>query len=381
MANTFSDTDSVKPMFYVERYRDTSILALPRGIDLEVLWEAAGEGTVEVRQAVCSVHASARYPGAASAPVKVSPGMTGVAYTVTDGEAVLPDGFEERVWTAPELASFLGIASAGVSWRLGLTGTTLLIGLAAALVILLVLLLSQRAHRPGLPLWICFFVFCAAALEAEAAFWFFADAVGQRAMWKGVAALSLLAMYLLRRRKEKPAESLLAGVLPGLAAALAADILMCWSAVAGGAVYALSHVLLAVCFLRRAPMRAGRWVQWGLTSLATAALIAVGFVRSAGLMGWAVAAYAPFLLLMFYAAGRQSDRIRYAARFWLASDVLLGAFFTVAPQPLFHAAAMFLFSLSLLLIALSGRGRRSPAGAEDEGVSGTAPGGGACLIF
>ena len=91
MANTFSDTDSVKPMFYVERYRDTSILALPRGIDLEVLWEAAGEGTVEVRQAVCSVHASARYPGAASAPVKASPGMTGVAYTVTDGEAALTE--------------------------------------------------------------------------------------------------------------------------------------------------------------------------------------------------------------------------------------------------------------------------------------------------
>ena len=47
----------------------------------------------------CAVPAMAEGETDPAGP-SVEVAMTGVAYTVTDGEAMLPDAFEERVWTA-----------------------------------------------------------------------------------------------------------------------------------------------------------------------------------------------------------------------------------------------------------------------------------------
>ncbi|MCR4883670.1 MAG: hypothetical protein K6A68_08875 [Clostridiales bacterium] len=104
-------------------------------------------------------------------------------------------------------------------------------------------------------------------------------------------------------------------------------------------------------------MSRAQWIQWAILSLIVACLILLAFASQLGMKAWAVAVYAPVLLLMVYSVSWQTPRIRYAAGFFLVSDFLLGAFLVgVWPDPLAHILCMALFSISLMLFALGERG-------------------------
>ena len=151
--------------YYMERVGETSVVAVPRDADFVIGWEAQDNGTVETCIADCSVHASARYEGAASPSQRVRKGDTGIAYRSETGGVPL-DGFEPKTFTASEIASFMGIDSVGVNWRVSLMLFAALAGLVITILIWFFLLLSRTRKKPGVPVWLCLCIFCIAMLES-----------------------------------------------------------------------------------------------------------------------------------------------------------------------------------------------------------------------
>lgn len=366
-----SDKDRANPSvfelpYYMERIGSTSIFAVPNDADFLLTWEAVESGTVEVRLANCSVHASAHYPGAASAPVAVHTGDSGVAFRSENGNVLLPDAFTETVFDANELAKFAGIASVGVNWRVALTGLCVLIGIILTLLVFGVMHSWRRDKKLGVLTWLLLGVFFISLIEAEAAFWFLADRVLYRVIAKAVMGAALILLYFLRRDKGEP---LKISLFPGLLAAIAGDILIGYSFIGGAALFLAAHLLLIIAFQNRNRMTKGRWVQWGIIAAAVIALIVVVFVPKMGLYAWVAAVYAPVILLMRYCGGRQTTRIRFASLLFLVSDVLLAVYFAVLTEPMIHILYMFLFDIALLIMAVgSAQEPKEPALSSDEPV-------------
>ena len=110
-----------------------------------------------------------------------------------------------------------------------------------------------------------------------------------------------------------------------------------------------------------------RLLPWLIGIAALAALIIFVFVPRIGTNAWAAAAYAPVVLLMAYTVSGQGTRIRYAAAFFLVSDLLLGIYFAGWKEPLAHILYMALFGASVILFALGERKQKeehAPATAE-----------------
>ena len=357
---SYGDSDSDDQLLYMERLGNVSILALPHDENFRVEWEATGNGTVEVRQAGCSIFASARYPGAASPNLRVKAGDTGLAYERRDGETRLPEGFATVSFSAEELASFIGIASLGVNWRVALMGIVALQGIFVALLFCLAARL-RRKEKPDAFSYLGLMLFSVSVLETEAAYWFLADQPALRALWKAVVGAVLIAVFFRRNKSEG---SFADSVFPGLLAVVLADIVICFSFPAGVLVYLLAHILLIAFFQRRAPMRRARWAQWAVVSVAAFVLIVWRFVPARGLEAWMAAVYAPVLLLMSFSAEGQKVRLRRASWMFLASDLLLGVFVTFVGDPAVHAVYMLLFYMSMLLMA---SGKEKPIAVTGEG--------------
>ncbi len=341
--------------YYMERVGETSVVAVPRDADFVIGWEAQDSGTVETCIADCSVHASARYEGAVSPSQRVRKGDTGIAYRSETGGVPL-DGFESKAFTASEIASFMGIDSVGVNWRVSLMLFAALAGLVITILIWFFLLLSRTRKKPGVPVWLCLCIFCIAMLEAELAFWFFADHTNLRMLWKIILGVSLLIIFLIRHWRSK--RTLL--MLPGFFMLIAADVVMCLYFLQGAILFMAAHVLLIVAFLYRSPMPLKMWIQWFVVSAIASVLIVSGFIRKIGLLAWGAAAYAVILLLMNYAAGGQLPRVRFAARLFLLSEAILLIFMTVFDEPILHILSVLMFDIGLLMIAVSKVGVEQP---------------------
>ena len=341
--------------YYMERVGETSVVAVPRDADFVIGWEAQDSGTVETCIADCSVHASARYEGAVSPSQRVRKGDTGIAYRSETGGVPL-DGFEPKAFTASEIASFMGIDSVGVNWRVSLMLFAALAGLVITILIWFFLLLSRTRKKPGVPVWLCLCIFCIAMLEAELAFWFFADHTNLRMLWKIILGVSLLIIFLIRHWRSK--RTLL--MLPGFFMLIAADVVMCLYFLQGAILFMAAHVLLIVAFLYRSPMPLKMWIQWFVVSAIASVLIVSGFIRKIGLLAWGAAAYAVILLLMNYAAGGQLPRVRFAARLFLLSEAILLIFMTVFDEPILHILSVLMFDIGLLMIAVSKVGVEQP---------------------
>ncbi len=341
--------------YYMERVGETSVVAVPRDADFVIGWEAQDGGTVETCIADCSVHASARYEGAVSPSQRVRKGDTGIAYRSETGGVPL-DGFEPKAFTASEIASFMGIDSVGVNWRVSLMLFAALAGLVITILIWFFLLLSRTRKKPGVPVWLCLCIFCIAMLEAELAFWFFADHTNLRMLWKIILGVSLLIIFLIRHWRSK--RTLL--MLPGFFMLIAADVVMCLYFLQGAILFMAAHVLLIVAFLYRSPMPLKMWIQWFVVSAIASVLIVSGFIRKIGLLAWGAAAYAVILLLMNYAAGGQLPRVRFAARLFLLSEAILLIFMTVFDEPILHILSVLMFDIGLLMIAVSKVGVEQP---------------------
>lgn len=341
--------------YYMERVGETSVVAVPRDADFVIGWEAQDGGTVETCIADCSVHASARYEGAASPSQRVRKGDTGIAYRSETGGVPL-DGFEPKTFSASEIASFMGIDSVGVNWRVSLMLFAALAGLVITILIWFFLLLNRTRKKPGVPVWLCLCIFCIAMLEAELAFWFFADHTNLRMLWKIILGVSLLIIFLIRHWRSK--RTLL--MLPGFFMLIAADVVMCLYFLQGAILFMAAHVLLIVAFLYRSPMPLKMWIQWFVVSAIASVLIVSGFIRKIGLLAWGAAAYAVILLLMNYAAGGQLPRVRFAARLFLLSEAILLIFMTVFDEPILHILSVLMFDIGLLMIAVSKVGVEQP---------------------
>ena len=341
--------------YYMERVGETSVVAVPRDADFVIGWEAQDSGTVETCIADCSVHASARYEGAVSPSQRVRKGDTGIAYRSETGGVPL-DGFEPKTFTASEIASFMGIDSVGVNWRVSLMLFAALAGLVITILIWFFLLLSRTRKKPGVPVWLCLCIFCIAMLEAELAFWFFADHTNLRMLWKIILGVSLLIIFLIRHWRSK--RTLL--LLPGFFMLIAADVVMCLYFLQGAILFMAAHVLLIVAFLYRSPMPLKMWIQWFVVSAIASVLIVSGFIRKIGPLAWGAAAYAVILLLMNYAAGGQLPRVRFAARLFLLSEAILLIFMTVFDEPILHILSVLMFDIGLLMIAVSKVGVEQP---------------------
>ena len=337
--------------YYMERIGSVTVIALPGDTDLQVAWTASGAGKVEIRQVRCGVRASRLYPGFTSGEFTVSAGDTGLAYCMdTSGKNRIPEDWKEETFEAVDLAAFLGIASPGVSWRLFLTGVLLLAALLAFLLIRLLCGFRLRKEKNGVLFWLCLAVFTVAVVEAEGAFWFFADRLLLREIWKAVASVALIAIWFLRRNVRVPD-----GVFPGLTVAIAADLVLPYAELPGMALLLIAALLLIFSFLRKTPMTRGKWFRWALQSLVLAALILLLARNTAGSLAWGVAALAPGLLLLGWSASGQPTRTRYATRFLIADAALLGVYTVIWDEPVLHILGTLLFVFALLLLALGTR--------------------------
>ena len=346
--DSWPEKNPAYPDYYMERLGDVSVAAIPRDAGVRVRWEAVSGGTVEVRQVCCGVHASARYSGAASDPVKVSAGDSGAAYLPEQAGGALPEGFRGASWRAADLTGYLGISVPFVSWRIFSAVLLLFFGLLVFLVIRIVFLFLPNKGKKGAAFWILLAVFCVAAAEAEGSFWLLADLPPVLFAWRGIAGAAVLALFFLQRGK---ADRMRGSVLPGLAVLIAADLLMAWSFRPGAALFLLGHAVLAVSFLRRKPLNRAQWIQWGVLSLIAAGLTVFAFVPGTGMKAWAAAACAPVLLLLVYSVSDQAHRLRFAAGLLLASDFLLAVFAMVWAEPAVHILCRALFTVSLMLMA------------------------------
>lgn len=334
--------------YYMERIGNTSILAVPNDADFLITWQAVSDGTVEMLAVECSVHASARYPGAASAAIAAKAGDSGVAFQSENGAVIPMEGYAEAVFDATDLAKFAGIASIGVNWRIAVMAVCALIGIVLTLIIFFVMHSWRRNKKLGVFTWIFLGMFFVSMIEAEAAFWLLADRMLYRVIWKAAVGFALIVLYWLRREKGEPFR---VSLFPGLLAAILADILICYTFVGGAALFLVGHVLLIVAFQNRNRMTKGRWVQWVIVSAAVITLIAFVFIPMKGLYAWVAAVYAPVILLMRYCGGRQTVRIRFASLLFLISDVLLAVYFALLSEPMIHVLYMLLFYIALLIMA------------------------------
>ena len=269
--------------YYMERIGNVSVAAVPDDLAIRARWKAVSDGTVEAIQAVCGLRVSQQYPGARTGEMKVSAGDTGTAFVPGQAEGALPDGFHEELFHASDLTGFLGISLPIVSWRLLVTGILLLAGLAVFLVIRLASLLLPGRTKIGAAVWCLLALFCVSVAEAEGAYWMLADMPVVLSAWKAAAGAALLAVFFLRRNRHGKAS---AGILPGLAAIVAADLAAVWALLPGAALLLLGHVLLAAGFLREKPITQASWVQWLVLSVLAAGLIFLVFVPETGLIGW-----------------------------------------------------------------------------------------------
>lgn len=128
---------------------------------------------------------------------------TGVALQYKNFEPVSLEGFSETSFSARELAEFLGIASLGFNWRNALTVLFAVLALIICLPLLLIALFRHnKTKRYSFLVWMLLCLLGIAAMETEAAYWFFADQAWARLVWKAVVAVCLLSLFLIVHGKE-----------------------------------------------------------------------------------------------------------------------------------------------------------------------------------
>ena len=346
--------------YYAERVGKTTVLAVPHDADLLVTWEAVRSGEVEVRFANCSVHASARYEGATSEPLHVSKGDAGTAYHSEKGVLRNSSGFTAETFAAADLAGFLGVGSVGVSWRVTLMIFAALAGIVVTVLIWAAMLLQRNRRKPGVLVWICLCVFCISMLEAELAFWCFADHTNLRMLWKMILGAALLVIFLYRHWHAR--RTLL--MLPGIFMLIAADVVMCLYVLQGLILFLIAHALLVFAFLFRSPMPRKMWIQWAAVSAIASALIVFAFIREIGPLAWGAALYVVVLLLMSYSAGGQPVRVRFAARLFLISETILGVYMLMYSEPALHILSVLMFDTALLMLSVNRSGVEQPSEPE-----------------
>ena len=342
--------------YYIERCGNTTILAVPTDFDYVVTWEAEKSGTVECMAVRLPVRASAVYSGYQSSALQVQAGDTGAAFRQKN-QRVMLEGFTEKSFSGRDLAEFAGIASLGINWRFALMIGCALIGfLLSAILCVISSRKPSRRKQFSFACWLALCLFGIGMLETEAAYWFFADRPVIRILWKALIAACLMFVF---SRVHPPKAPLRKTLFPGFLLAAAADIVISVHAVAGIILFMLCHLALIVHFLHSSRLSRGKWVQWAVVALPLSALILLFFTPFNGGTGWAVAVYAPILLLMSFTSAGQPVRIRVSATFFVLSDLLLGLFFTLLNHPIIHVVYMFFFYVALLLLAISRKGRES----------------------
>lgn len=350
VSEAFNHSDWFSNMFYTERSGHTTVLCVPMDYDYQVSWTAEKDGTVECLQAMSYVRVRSCYPGAASGIIQVKAGDTGTAFQSRGHQSIILEGFTEESLNARTLTEFMGIASLGFNWRLAMTVLFAVLALFICLFLCLIAALkSSRRKQYSFFTWVLLCLMGIAAFETEIAYWFFADQPWVRIAWKSVVALCCLLLFFLLRQK---GTHLLQTFFPSILLAATGDIVISLHFVAGAAMFLLCHALLCCQFLRRSPMRRGRWIQWAVVALALDTLIVLLYVPGHGMTGWVIAAYAPVLLLMAFTCGTQPLRIRVSALLFLISDLLLGLYAMLLAEPIIHVVYMFLFYIALLMLTL-----------------------------
>ena len=301
--------------------------------------------------------------------MQAAAGDSGIAFSSSYGEngsvtVDPPEGYTEAVFSASELAEFLGIESLGIGWR---AGVTLLCAVAALVVCALLCLLRALFHgRVSLTVCGALCLLGIAALEAEAAFWLFADQPWVRVVWKLLIALCLGALFFLTRPRRR---RVLDSTLPVLLLCMTADIVIVVRFLPGALLHLLALIALIVFFLRTAPMSGVRWLQWALAAAASFTVIALFLAPVYGLPGWVSAAFTPLMLLLLVSAGGQPRRLRSGTLLLIAAELMQGLFLTLLNEPIIHAVSTLLLYSALLLLAVG----ESPRRPDDPAPAGTQP--------
>lgn len=348
LAEYYDDPNAV---FYMERIGDTSVVAVPMDAPYTVTWRAEADGSVQSVYVRVKTEAGSRFEGMMSPVLTVKAGETGVAFRGEGGEALPLEGFEARQFDGRDLAEFLGIASLGVNWRPALTIVVGLPSLLACMLLCLVLSRSKRWRgRHPLWVWALLCVYGVAAVESETAYWFFADMDYQRMIWKSVGAICLVALFFATQKRNEfgRRRGLL---LVALAQGLVGDVVITLSFATGATLFLMGHIVLICFFQSHRPMPLKRWVVWALLSALMVAAIVLRFEPQFGVYTWAIATYAPTLLLMMMSAFALPGRLRTCATVFLVSDVLMGLYLAFIQDPALHALYMLLFRHAMLLLA------------------------------
>ncbi len=337
--------------FATERKGDTTFICVPLNADFRVTWTAENSGTVESLYALATLQFSSVYPGAISERKQVQAGETGLVFQNTGHDIIALDGFSDTSFSANTLAEFMHISSPGFQWR---TALTVICALSVLLLCIILCLIAARkpSRKKAFSFftWIFLCVLGIAAVESETAFWFFADQPWVRFLWKSVAALSFLPLFLLIHKKEG---RLLSSFFPSLLMFLAADLVFLLHPAIGWGMFLLSYALLGYQLQRRNPLSMSRWILWALASAAVAAMILLIHLSAWSTTEWAAVICTPVLLFTAFCAGNQKDRLRASPVLLLVSTAMQMLFYLVLNDPLVHTVSVFLFYTALLTLTIS----------------------------
>ncbi len=137
---------------------------------------------------------------------------------------------------------------------------------------------------------------------------------------------------------------------------LLGDLLLNFSPMIGGGLFAAGHLLLTILFAKAAKADGRMLIRWGMVSLAAAAAVMLSATVS-GLPGAVLFLYG-FLLSMLLLGGMAASRLAgTGAAVFVLSDICLVLSIAAFPAFLFHTLCILLFYLSMVLIIrwLSGR--------------------------
>ncbi len=338
-------------LYYTERIGNVSVMAIPMDENYRVTWTAEKDGEAEFLWARCSDAMTTVYSGAGTGPVRVKAGDTGTAFLTEGQQPVLSTGFQETTLNGREMAAFLGIHTTGLNWRLLISLAAALLG--AVISIPLCVYFSRKPERRGRGFlyWLTAALLGIAALEAEAAFWLFADMAILRFIWKLIFSLCLLALYFQTGRRQGSLSGLW---LIGLMLAIGADLTLTFHSIAGTALFVAFCLYLAVCFLRKKGMPGRQWVLWAVCSFLSSGMVLMYFRASSGSVAWLAAAGGPIALLALFASGSQPFRIRLSTGLFVVSVLFLAFYNVTEKDPLLHVAYAGLFACAMILFAARG---------------------------
>ena len=249
---------------------------------------------------------------------------------------------------ASDFAKMLGIDKAWLPFRLLIVFVVGVIGLLIIGIVWLIEVMNAKLRHTGLS-WkkvLIGSIIFLSALEGEILFWIAADAAILTIIFKIVAALGLLALYLIDKDIKPLFKNVHRSMFPFLFLMGLAYVLTSISTVVGLGLFIAGLAYLGYYNLIRNKMSVNSWITFGVSSVAGIALIALMF-RSFSANGIMFLVLFPFLLLSQFSSIKYEGKKAAASYTLLFAFAMLGLYFLT--KYAFFPSLLFVAALNISL--------------------------------